>query len=617
MVCIQKMPALSVDDGEVLVEDHFCGAGGSSTGAFQVPGVRVVHAANHSKISVQTHASNYPDVEHSLADIPTMDPARDAPRAHILITTPECKAHSYARGRPKDDPSLFDSKGDDTAERSRATMWEVPRWAEVRGYPIVIVENVPQVVDWCGIPAHTPKATDKCNCGSSYLSWMAEMKKLGYDHKIMWLNSMFFPPTPQSRDRVYHVFWRNELREPVLDYRPVGWCPSCEDISHGVQTFKERAHPVLNGSRPRPCRYGQQYFYSCEGCGDRMNPAITPAASAIDWSVPATKIKDREKPLADGTMARIQRGLELIGRRPQVVPLDYLTRPDDKKTRSVDRPLETLTAQATKGLVVHVGGNLSERAGQTRAHFDDEPLRTITATADRALVVSNMKNNLAKLADEDPMGTITTGNKLAVVVPYRENGSPRVAESDVMPTATTINSLYLLEPLVVPYRKHTRVAGAGTEEMHTITAEGNQHYLLEPERTVVIANYGSPKGPANKQGWARRADEDPVGTLTTRDSHAIVTLRGEGQARPVSAPMTTVATVEQQTIVSIEDAIQESTFRMFEPHEIGAGMVMRYNAWGGLYVVHGTRREQVQQYGNAVTPPVMRWLVAETKEVLS
>lgn len=616
MVCITKTPALAVDDNEVLVEDHFCGAGGSTTGAHMVPGVRVVHAANHSKRSIETHTANYPDVEHSLADIPTMDPARDAPRAHILITTPECKAHSYARGRPKDDPSLFDPKGDETAERSRATMWEVPRWAEVRGYGVIIVENVPQVVDWCGTPAHTPKATDKCNCGTSYLQWMREMDKLGYDHKIMWLNSMFFPPTPQSRDRVYHVFWRRELREPELEYRPIAWCPNCETLVNATQTFKPQAHPVLNGSRPRPCRYGQQYFYACPQCGEKANPAITPAASAIDWSIEGLKIKDREKPLAAGTMARIERGLELIGRRPQVVPLDYLTRPHDKKTRSVDSPLATLTAQHTNGLVVHVGGNLSERAGQTRAHGDDEPLRAITGTRDRAIVVSNMNNNVPKVAASEPMAAVTTGNKLAVVVANRENAVPRVADDQPMPTATTINSLYLLEPLVVPYRKHTRVAGVD-EEMHTITAEGNQHYLLTPDRGVVVSNYGSPKGPANKQGWARRADEEALGTLTTRDSHAIVTLRGEGQARPVSAPLTTLACVEQQTVVSIEDAIQEATFRMFEPHEIGAGMVMRYNATGGLYIVHGTRREQVQQYGNAVTPPVMTWLVSEAKTVLA
>ncbi len=74
------------------IEDHFCGAGGSTTGALLVDGVRVVRAANHSALAIATHSSNYPEVEHSLGDIPSMDPCR-GPKAAVLITTPECRAH--------------------------------------------------------------------------------------------------------------------------------------------------------------------------------------------------------------------------------------------------------------------------------------------------------------------------------------------------------------------------------------------------------------------------------------------------------------------------------------------------------------------------------------------
>lgn len=583
---------LRADDDEILIEDHFCGAGGSTTGALRVEGTRVVHAANHSKRSIETHSANYPDVEHSLADIPTMDPARDAPRAHILITTPECKAHSYARGRPKDDTSLFDPTGGGTAERSRATMWEVPRWAEVRQYPVIIVENVPQMVDWCGIESHTPKPSDKCNCGASYVSWMKEMRKLGYDHRIMWLNSMFFPPTPQSRDRVYHVFWKRELAPPALDWRPVGWCPECETLVNGVQTFKPQAKPRFTDSaRPRPCRYDAQYYYAC-GCGARINPAITPAATAIDWTVPAVKIKDRERPLAAGTMTRIRRGLELMRRRPAVAGIDGT------------------------GLVVHVGGNLHEKQNQVRATPLDAPMKAVTCTSDRAIVVSNMAHGVPKGSDTQPMGTVTTGNKLYVcepmVVPYRENAVARPALSEPMPACTTITSLYLLDGFTV------QAGGNPAKERHL--SEPLNTFTGSETRGIVIANYGSPDGPKSKQGWARRADEDPFGTLTTRDSHALVTMRrGVGddyQVRELAAPMATQTERLQQAVMSLEEMIGECTFRMFEPHEIGAGMVMRHNAWGAPYVVHGTRREQVQQYGNAVTPPVMEWLVSEVSASL-
>ena len=115
-------------DGRIRAEDHFCGAGGTTTGVLSVEGWMVVHAANHDPTSILTHSTNYPMVEHSCADIPTMNPA-GCPEADVLFTSPECKARSYAVGKQKDDPSLFDPKGDKTAERSRATMDEVTRFA--------------------------------------------------------------------------------------------------------------------------------------------------------------------------------------------------------------------------------------------------------------------------------------------------------------------------------------------------------------------------------------------------------------------------------------------------------------------------------------------------------
>ena len=42
--------------------DLFCGAGGSSTGAIQVPGVTVRMAANHWRLAVETHNTNHPGI---------------------------------------------------------------------------------------------------------------------------------------------------------------------------------------------------------------------------------------------------------------------------------------------------------------------------------------------------------------------------------------------------------------------------------------------------------------------------------------------------------------------------------------------------------------------------
>lgn len=48
----------------ITLTDLFCGAGGSSTGAVQVPGVQVRVASNHWKLAVDTHETNHPDTGH-------------------------------------------------------------------------------------------------------------------------------------------------------------------------------------------------------------------------------------------------------------------------------------------------------------------------------------------------------------------------------------------------------------------------------------------------------------------------------------------------------------------------------------------------------------------------
>lgn len=62
--------------------------------------------------------------------------------------------------------------------------------------------------------------------------------------------------------------------------------------------------------------------------------------------------------------------------------------------------------------------------------------------------------------------------------------------------------------------------------------------------------------------------------------------------------------------------VEQSTFRMLEPSEIGGGMVMHLTATGVRYVIHGTLRQQVRQMGSAVTPPVAAWLAARIRAAL-
>src|SRR5579872_3918449 len=202
-------------NSHITFTDQFCGAGGSSQGVRNLAsryrgGIEVKLALNHWKLAIDTHNTNFPDTLHDCTDISAADPRR-YPSTDILITSPECTNHSLAKGarrKGQGQKDLFrQAPLDPSEERSRATMWDVPRFAEFHKYRCIIVENVVDARMWV-----------------MWDAWLMAMHALGYDHKAVYLNSMFAHPTPQSRDRMYVVFWKRGNRAPNLNIAPRAFC---------------------------------------------------------------------------------------------------------------------------------------------------------------------------------------------------------------------------------------------------------------------------------------------------------------------------------------------------------------------------------------------------------
>ena len=110
----------------------------------------------------------------------------------------------------------------------------------------------------------------------------------------------------------------------------------------------------------------------------------------------------------------------------------------------------------------------------------------------------------------------------------------------------------------------------------------------------------------------------PLGTVTTHDKFALImrnnTARGDqGQmSTPATEPLRTLTTSGHQSLLEPPNIDPlDCLFRMLEPHEIGAGM-----AFLPGYVVLGTKRQRVKQYGNAVTPPVAEVIIAALVECI-
>ncbi|HTX02017.1 MAG TPA: DNA cytosine methyltransferase, partial [Acidimicrobiales bacterium] len=335
--------------------DLFCGFGGSSAG-IHTAGAEVRVAANHNQLALDCHAANFPDTEHRRADLSDpdsgdyLDPA-DLPPARFLWASPSCKYHSQANAtklyeRGPQGVLFGDEDFDEVAyansERSRVTMLCPLRYAARHRPELVCIENVVEAAKWG--PGRD---------GSTFRWWLSEWAKLGYDHECCFLNSAFFPPCPQSRDRMYVVFWRHGNRRPDLDYRPKAMCTSdaCSGaIVEAVQTWRQRtaAWPLARWGK-----WGAQYLYTCPSCRHEVTPVAWPAYSAIDWSNLGPRIGERAElglhRLAPSTLERIRRGVaKFAGGPPIVIPAKAVWGSD----RPVTVPFGAQTTQQDKALVL-------------------------------------------------------------------------------------------------------------------------------------------------------------------------------------------------------------------------------------------------------------------------
>ena len=420
----------------LTITDQFCGAGGSSQGARKLSnrmggGLEVKLAMNHWKLAIETHNTNFPETEHDCADISASDPRRYK-STHILITSPECTNHSLAKGRKRkyqQTNTIFgDLTIDPAAERSRATMWDVPRFAEIHNYNLIIVENVVEARQWI-----------------MWDAWLHAMHNLGYNHKCVYLNSQHALPTPQSRDRMYIVFWKKGNKAPDLDFKPKAYCQNCAKDIHSIQSWKN--------SNRKFGKYKQQYVYRCPICGSIVEPYYYAAFNVIDWSIPGERIGDRKKPLAPNTIARIEYGIKKYGNSDFVVYLDHSKAGhlvseinESLNTQTTSQVAAIITTRYTSGIECRVKGIdtpigtqvgdishgvlglpfITNNNGQSKVNEIKKPLGTITAGGITHGIVSNEAmnaflsyyygNNAQATGMNEVTGTITTKDRIALVM---------------------------------------------------------------------------------------------------------------------------------------------------------------------------------------------------------
>ncbi|MFK5689572.1 DNA cytosine methyltransferase [Ornithinimicrobium sp. LYQ92] len=466
----------------LTLTDLFCGAGGSSTGAIDVPGVQVRVASNHWQLAIDTHNSNHQDADHICADLSQISPPY-FPATDLLWASPECTNHSRAKGRKRDtlQTELWgEALPDEAADRSRATMWDVVRFTEHHRYQAIIVENVVEAADWLPFQA-----------------WLLAMDSLGYHHQVVSLNSMHAAglgdPAPQSRDRLYVVFHRKGNVRPDFQaaLRPKAYCDSCDTTVAAMQAWKRPDHTGVG-------RYRSQYVYRCPNVACRnqiVEPAWLPASTIIDWDIPGQRIGDRARPLAEKTRKRIAAGiarywtpihLEAAGNTYDAADPKHARHGDPNsyyRAWSVDEPLRTLHTIESKALAVPVEGRdgkvaqsmeralrtqttrletglaypappfIAElRGGGSTARPAAHPLATLTASGNHHALITSYygSNTRGARPTSDPLDAVTTTARHALLMRNNtargDQGQMSTPIHEVARTITTTGHQSLLTP---------------------------------------------------------------------------------------------------------------------------------------------------------------------------
>jgi DNA (cytosine-5)-methyltransferase 1 len=543
---------------ELTITDLFAGAGGSSTGAMQVPGVKIRIAANHWQLVTDIHALNHPDADHAVVDLHQERPSF-FPKTTMLWASPECTKWSQANGSkmPAIEEGLFeDPLSDDAKNRSRLLMFDVLRFIEHHRYRLVVVENVVDIAT-------------QAKYRTAWTIWRQELRALGYAFRVVSLNSMhaqtFGAPAPQSRDRIYIVAWPEGSTVPDIDriLRPKAWCGRCATVVEAVQSWKPKRTVG---------RYRQAYVYCCSRCSQIVEPGWLPAAAAIDWSIPGERVGNRLKPK---TMARIAAGiarywgpltLEAAGNtydatsesHPQHGTLDGYHR-----IWPITDPLRALHTTNSKALAVPVEG----RDGKEALPID-VPMRTQTTRAETALAhvpfVAEMYGTSTARPVSEPAGTFTAGG----------------------------NHHALVQPFVTQFRdRDDRNLDPAVDPLRTIVADGAQHALVH------------------------RMNSAGAG-MTTLPSEELRTLTTSGNQAVLRQPQRRALT--PRDLREAQEMVPEVLFRMFQPHEVAAGMAFPadYKWQPPDRSKPVSNRDLVRAAGNAVTPPAARDIVGMLAESL-
>lgn len=375
--------------------DLFCGGGGSITGV-----IAALKAAdmkyegrgfNHWELAIKTIEKNHPEIvpnfERACADIAEISGRPwavfddDPTRLDLLWASPSCTHHSNAAG------------GTPRSEQLRSQPEHLLPFLRLTKCRRMFVENVKELKNWGPLldkdttykgKKYKAGQADPRKAGLFFNDWLREVRHSGYDVDMAVLNAADYGAAT-SRERLIIQAVRKSSGEKIV------WPEQTHSSDPGLFGYK----------------------------------AWRSAAEIIDWSISGESIFDREKPLCENTLRRIEAGIKKYWgawAEPFLIVLRGTGRDHINSTAvPLSVPLPTITAGG--GHIALVSPFLTRyNGGEDRNHSVDSPMPVIDCSnrygVVAPLIIPQQSAGRVRPCAGNPLPTVATSGAIGVTMPF-------------------------------------------------------------------------------------------------------------------------------------------------------------------------------------------------------
>jgi DNA (cytosine-5)-methyltransferase 1 len=549
-----------------LIVDNFAGGGGASLGIEMALGRAVDIAVNHCPSALAMHEFNHPATKHYCESVWKIDPvlACGGNPVGLAWFSPDCRHFSRAKGSKP------------VSRKIRCLAWIVIRWARKVKPRLIMLENVREFQDWGPLlkDAEGNEYPDPARKGESFKRWLAELRRCGYVVEYRILNAADYG-APTHRRRLF-VIARSDgkaIKLPKPTHGPGKRKPwrtaaECIDWTLPCPSIFDRKKPLADKTLRRIALGIKRYVL------DNLKPFIVPVTHAGE-----RKNHSIDEPLPTVTAAH--RG-ELALVTPHITTY-YGTNKESNEFRGneANEPLRTQTVENRHGIVSASLMEIERTYKDDSSRSVEVPLNTITANpkgGKHALVSALLTKHYGGVVGHEldkPAGTITQVDHHALTTAHlvkMNHGEPssKPVEGPLPPVTTQTNRSCLTTANLIRMNHGEKQWSAADEPLGTVTAGGLKFGLVY---AFLCKYFGTAIGcPA----------DEPLHTVTSKDRMGVITVQVDG----------------------VTYAIADIGMRMLQPRELA-----KAQGFPDDYVLNGSKSNQVAKIGNSVCPQVAKALV--------